>query len=441
MKFPTFKKKIYLNMEMIDFQHGDTIGADMELVLTELQRKIVDNAYVTSTDVQESKEVRDLANLIFDRFGLRVKIVTNSNLAAILPFYANRNHVFLHKFLRGALDIGEQTKVLSRSNNAKGTVNRAKARVGGFFSECENQLYLNFRTLFKTVKLSVSEATAVILHELGHAFHNFEYSDRLESSNQVMQDIAQELKSKKKDADVTYIYRELKEINPKVTAKEVEDLVTGSRVVAGLSWFRIVAGTVEEQLTNSKYSETSFENLADNFASRMGYGRSMLTALDKLGTTYSLEGMTTFSNIMTTLVFFVYTGLAIFLLVSGSFAAGIFISLLMLLVFRASGEDLKDYTYDELRIRYKRVRNSAVEALKDTQLDAETTKNLLEDINAMDRLINSCAEHSTILNKLANVFFSAAGSAKASIAEQQIMEDLASNDLFVASARLRTIHD
>ena len=434
---------VKLAMEMIDFQLHDSFGSDLEMILSELQKKIIEKTYSSGSSIAESKEVRDIETLIFDRFGMKCKIQTNKLDAAILPFYSNRNHIFLNKFFRGNVSIKEQNSILKNANGKKGTVDLKKAKLGGIFSEYTNIVYMHFRNLFSEMKMSVPEVAAVLLHELGHGFYVCEYTDRLETTNQVLENAAKEITSKNDKKDLSYIYRELKSVNPKITEEETEKLLSGNKVIAGYTWFKVVVGTVEEQLLNCKYSETSFEQGADNFASRFNYGRELIQALDKLHTYYKTpeknRGMNfylSFSSLFSFVVFTVASAISVF---TGVIPVALLYGLLAFLVFRVTGEDYKDYTYDELKIRYKRIRNESVNLLKDLDLPSDRVEVILEDIRIADRAIDEAFKFSSPLSKIANFIFTPARHAKASITEQQLMEELAFNDLFVHSAELRTM--
>jgi lipid A disaccharide synthetase len=77
--------------------------------------------------------------------------------------------------------------------------------------------------------------------------------------------------------------------------------------------------------------------------------------------------------------------------------------------------------------------------LKRMDLDKKMLANIVEDIYAVDEIINNTYQYSTIFNKLSNLVFTSNRNANNSIKEQQLLESLASNDLFIKSAELKTI--
>lgn len=429
-----------LAMETIDFQ-DNTTGMAMEDIVGRLQANIVNGTYSTNDDVEKAPEVKELEKYLFTRFGLKFHVIVDSMLAAVLPFYANKHHIFIDEFFRGHVNISTQNKILRDADNKKGYVDTKNATVGGLFSEYENSLFLNFISLFRNYKMSVPEVVAVTLHEIGHAFYSCEYSDRLETNNQVLASVSKEIFSKKPNKDLTYVFRELKTLNDKTTESEVDDLVNGNRIIASYRWFRIVAGTVEEQLKNKKYSETSFEQMADNFAGRFNYGRALVSGLQKI---HSVDKSPEFSKASKFFWRFAETAFVTIAMLSpffGVIPVAVILYMNLALVLRFSGEDKLDYTYDELKIRYKRIRNEYVQMLKDSKIKSAQAKEIIDSITIIDKMMDSALSFKPILNSVANFIFTPAREAKAKIVEQQLLEDLAMNDLFVKSAEIKTLVD
>lgn len=437
---PLLKGKSRLSLEMIEYQSAD-FGSDMEAIVSRLQAKIEDKTYKNDGSIEDSAELRDFKRLIFSRLGLQVDVITDSAPAAVLPFYSNKNHVFLDEFFRGGFSIRGQEKILRKAQGKNGTVNTHKAKVSGIFSEYENLLYMNFYELFTTFKMTTPEVVAVTLHELGHAFYACEYADRLETNNQILANVALEMSSSKEKKDVVYVYRELQKVNPKTTEEEVDKLLYGNRVIAGYVWFRAVVGSVEGQMSNEKYSQTSFEQMADNFAARFGYGRQMLVAQEKmhghLGSIETSKNWMAFVNFMQTLQFLGSIFFAGMAALSGMLPISLFMGVIAFLLLRMSGDDVKDYTYHELKVRYKRIRHEYVQVLKTIKLSDDKLTLILKDIERMDRSIQETHRFDTVLRVASNFIFKGDRDADRSIREQQLLEELVHSDLFVVSAKLK----
>jgi hypothetical protein len=241
-------------------------------------------------------------------------------------------------------------------------------------------------------------------------------------------------------------------VNDKITQEEVEKMVNGNRVIAGYTWFKVVVGSIEEQTKHSKYYETSSEQMADNFAARFGHGRALITALNKMHVTASSPETSSSQYYISRIKEAFLTALlplgAAGALASGTvflIPLGVLFAVASLVVFRASGEDALDYTYDGLRDRYKRVRNQYVENLKRINTgklsgkEIERIEQILHDIELMDKFMNSAMNYKPILNSIANFIFSDSRNAKNAVNEQKMLEDLAASDLFIKSAELRVL--
>ena len=433
-------------MEMIDYQ-DNKFGIHLESILTSLQSKIQNNTYRANKDIRDSHEVDELKKAIYKRLGIKVKVVTNSILAAVLPFYPASHHIFLDEFWRGRAhnELPDQAKLIKEAEKSVGYINLDKAQLGGVFSEYENTLYMNFYDLFITYKLTVPETVAVMLHELGHIFYACEYSDRMNTTNQVLAEVTKTLSSKDREKKLNYIFKNLQSINHDVTEADVEQIVNGNKIVAGYAFFKVVMGSVASQMKESKYDETSFEQSADNFAARFQYGKPLVTGLDKLMiagfSPEKLHDARVFSGIMNSiLLVFMLVGF-IGTMVTGLFPLTLLLGFFIYVIFNMSGEKNKDYTYDELRIRYSRIRNEYVGMLKKLDLTDDAikrqVKDILDTIVIIDNTINDTQQYKTIFNILGNLFFSANRNAQNAIKEQQLLESLAFNDLFIKSAQLQ----
>lgn len=447
-----FSSTPIVSTEMISFQKDD-FGYKLEETINIIYDKITKvNSPTDKKYVSEGiePEVIILTDLINQRLGLKVKIITDSffNMAAILPFYSNQNHIFLNEWFRGGGLEGEENhdklfKQLKKRKEIKGTVDIEKAKVSGVFSEFENQLYMNFKQLINN-KLTVQEITAVLLHELGHGFYACEYSNRLDVNNQILASVSQEIFSKKDNKDLVYIYKELKKINEEVKESDVEDIVSGKNVIPGLTFFKVVIGSVKNNITNDKYNNSSFEQLADNFSNRFGYGRPLVSGLQKIVgyskfTTYFMLIATTMQNIIELSNIFQLLFLTLAKPLAITFMSLLFHVFIFLVLMFFIGEGSKDYTYDNIVRRYKRVRNDLVEGLKDQSINKESVAVLINTITEIDKIILNIDLPEDLFKKVVNIVLPYHYKAKGSINEQQLMEDLISNDIFIKSAQLRSL--
>lgn len=441
-----------ISTEVISYQN-DIFGKQLEEVVEKIYNKLLekDKESIFSRNkkiISIKPETDILVKLIYDRLGIKVKILEDFTVAGVIPAVINDSHIFFYDFLKnGSLskdtDFKDLMKKVQKQSIIKGTIDLEKSKVGGVFSELENKLYIHFPILLIDLKLTVKEVVAIILHELGHIFYYFEYSNRLEESNQILSNGLRELLNDKDKKDLVYIFKEIQTINDKISESDIDDIVNGKNIVPNLKLIKIISGSVSSQLLNRKYNETSFEQLADNFCNRFGYGRALVSSMEKTDITGNF--FVYFKLLISTLY---YTMLPILLVLSIITPMAVVIKIFNIYVYSLItyysyyflGENNKDYTYDNIRRRYKRIRNDMVEILKNTKnISKEEITGIINNIDELDKIISNTNVPENINKKLIDFFISTNRSAKASINEQQLMEDLVSNDLFIKSEKLKTI--
>lgn len=442
MTFPLKKVSRDVALEMIDLQDS-SFGIQLESIVDKIRIGVIQEEYPSYDHLIRSGHIKALEQTIFNRTGLQMEIVVSQDAAAILSFFINKQSIFLKPYWRGQeFSIKEQQEIIDSAHNKKGFIDLKKAKVGGIFSEYKNKLFLNFHILAGEYQLTTTEIVAIMLHEVGHAFYMCEFSDRLESTNQILANVAKELLHKK-EKNLNYVYRELKSIDDTITEQAVEEIVNGHKVIAGYKLFKMVLNSTFSQMSNAKYDETAFEQLADHFPTRFGYGRALITGLDKLQTYFDNKEKFSSSNFFNILMITIDKIKHLLLLISLPFPlmivyATIFMLFLTVMV-RISGDDIRDYTYDTTKQRYKRIRAVYIDNIKSSNLTKEEMKAALDTIYFIDNIITSASPYNTLYSKVANVLFSNARNTSNDIREQQLLEDLAFNDLFLRSAEFKTL--
>lgn len=436
--------------EMIAAQHDD-FGQQLETAFQDIKDKMLAldphcaNASLEQLQSlfkkinKDSAVVKPIEDLIFKRLGLKVKIQTQYlTHGAILPLPVAEQHTLLGDWFKGHPYYKEQLKQLKLEDKDIGTVDLDKAKLGGFFSEYAHALYVNFGLTLFTDNLLPCELTGIVLHELGHAFTYYEYSDRCTAANRVMSTVLEELKEKPEKRNYTYIYRQIKSVSD-LTDKDVDELLSTPNPQILTGRLALILGQhISHEARVFKYDQTASEQLADQFATRFGYGRALVTGLDKIMTKYTFVNsgaMFAFSLSMeAATIVIAFASLAV---VPGIFSA--IAAALTIAFINASGDNERDMTYDDLKIRYSRVRNDLIQQLKTNQVSPEDTKKLINTIKAMDELIGRTAQYKSLFNTLGNLFFSSNRAASREIEYQQRVERLAANDLFLKSAELQTL--
>lgn len=430
-----------LSQETIDPQHDD-FADKLTSLLAVIRNEVLDGKYKSPDEVVNCDELDKITDLVFKRFGLKINLIVNQGLAQCLPFYVNKNHVFIDPNWRGQFTISDQEKLLKKMDNKTGYVDLKAAKVGGIFSEHTCEVHINMFHLFQDLNMTARQVGAIVSHELGHLFTACEYSDRLESTNQVLANVARELMSKDRAKKTMYIYRELKSINDDVSEKDIDDLVNSSGTILGLKMFSVVVGIVTSQMKQSAYDKTSFESQSDAFASRLGFGSDLVTALDLL-LKHSPErsaGMYYSIRLLELMIFAGKVAAVVFMLANAPLL-GVFYGILFTIILRFNGDDTREMTYDGLKDRYARVRLDLIAQIKNFDnkfSDREALQELLERIYQIDDMVKGVRNFTGLETKLSNLIFSEARAAKNSILQQQQLEQLANNDLFMYAAQFKS---
>lgn len=435
---------IIASMERIHIQTDD-FGKKLEGMITLITAEIDDS---NKKNYNKHPLVETMAEYIHLRLGLKVKFMTASeNIAAILPFYPNKNHIFLDPYFRkNGFSIKEQEKIIKELDGKRGWVNLVTARVGGFFSEYVNPVYMNFYQLYKTHGLTPGEITGILLHELGHGFNACYYADRTDETNQVLAAIFRRISSHKEADNVDYVYQEIKKLTSDVTKADVDGFINGSVVIQGTKLFKITTEVVKSQLLNDVYSRTAFEEGSDAFASRFGYGKDLAVGLSKISKDNPESGNSRhlIMSITTSIIYIVVFMLAI----SGILLAGagvgalaiatLNIQLLCSLIFygmtKALSDGGRDMTYDRLKQRYVRIRQEQIELIKDPDFPKQQMQDALDAIEVIDLQIERAKDFHALPGMIGNLIF------RHGVNEMDIqksLEKLASNDLFIHAATFK----
>lgn len=434
-----------LAFETIDYQLKDSFPDEVEKLVSSIYQDIDDKKYTSTANlVEKSSDISALEKLFKSRLGLNVKFSPYMDIltpAAIIPFFSDyfRNvnepsgFIFGMNLRKAIAEFEgiqkERNKILKTIHNRKGYVDTKLAKVGGYLSDVKHTLILDFFSL-KNYKLTPGEVTAVILHELGHAFNGLEDHNKLESTNRSILDVLNELYEKKPEK-INYVFKN------KATQKEFEEASFSDSEVQ-MDFCREVAmdylGIINTQMMNGKYDETNFENMADSFTTRFGRGKELVSGLDKL---YRHTGQVLPNSKP---LFFSLLTLEILMFATALFVIpyfGIFTGFYFLMLFFSSGNT--PMTYDFPIERYNRIKNTLINGMKQLDLPKDVLKDLLEQYDTVTTLIEKGMAMRPSDEVLVGVLKPKTRTQNYHIDLQQKIEDSLNNRLFVKSAQLRAI--
>lgn len=436
------------SLEMIAYQNNDDFPDKLQLLIEGIYKEINNKIYMdNNTLIEKSTYIKDIEKLIKDRFNMicvfdpKLHVLTP---AGIIPFFQDYlkefgflknigvdlfvnmvkfNSIITHK---NKID-KEKKNILNAIHNKRGYIDLKNARVGGYLSEIKHYLLFDFFTLIK-LGFTEREVVAVILHELGHAFHGLEVHFKLEKSNSTIVDILNNINDNKQDRAL-YIFK--KHFNK----KEFESLSVSNKKeiydfygVLALSYLE----EIKTQMINSKYDETNFENLADSFASRFNMYKDIVSGLHKLDKTYYNNKV---SNRLTYSTFFIINLLLKILIfaVFGPVGIALFIYILVYVTGNRNTVMRYDFPID----RYNRIKNSLINNLKDINLPEEIVKNLLEQYVFITNIIEKSNFFEGTMDYIANIIILENRNNEYYINLQQTIENNLNNLLFVSAQKLK----
>lgn len=445
--------RLQFSVESIDFQHDDT-GERLEALFQQLvdfiQKKNTEtkNRDLVIKIIQRSNFSNEFSDYCQKRFGLNIFFDFSNTVGS--PFVEclaiNSRHIFVDKMWHGE-DVYEYEKAITKKlEGQKGTIDLKHAKVSGLFSKHRHRLAMNVYELVIDHAITVKQLVAVALHEIGHLFTWYEYSDRLTSTNQVIANLATEIRTEDRPDKREYWFRELAE-QTNTPAEEFHDLINEkNRVILGYRLYEFYLNHATSQLAVPKYDETSSEQLADNFAARFGYGRYIVEFLHRYETDYGSPNVSGTSR-------FIFSLCEIFGLMGQGFIFianliyggpvgviyGLFYLWILFIGTYCSGEKFVDMTYDDLKTRYRRLRHQSIQRLKDQSISPELTQILIEDIKQMDAFEKRVVVYESLLRRLSNLLFKVNRDTRADIEKQKVIEELLHNDLYLKSAQLKLL--
>lgn len=401
-------------------------------------------AYKSGREAQASKELKELEKLIFEGSGILTKInVDTATPPAVNIPMLDPNSILQSDFVNAivASHFDDTIKKLEKPV-MDGFIDLKKAKIGGYYSTIEFKIFAGFRFL-RSLKFSDREFAAIVAHEMGHAFVLFEMLDRGCRTNQIL---AATAKASQDNPTGDLLKQRIKMIGKKsdFTDEQIDALQNAqsaaTRQVLVLSYRN--NEPIRNDLGSTNYHTTTYEALADNFATRHHLGRDLVSALEKIGIHFGLpeyhKSVRIASAVFDVCFSLIRIGLGIFNLVSpaGSALVGVFLLAMMGFILLGSGDNYRDFTYDDLNVRYKRIREQTVTYLKNKELEANEVERALNDLEFFDSALKKVGSSQSITTKLANMVLPGARKEAKSIELQRDLESLAANDLFAKAAAL-----
>lgn len=359
---------------------------------------------------------------------------------AIIPASIRSDHVFHNEYLRRDAEFLSFFSDFARKSKGKvleASVDLKNAKVGGFFAEEVNELLLPTEFLtsasFYGTSMSSGEAAAVILHEVGHAFTFMEFVSRINSTNQVLAYLSDRRLNTTPEQYTVVLANVSKAFGLTKEQQESLEKAKDAKDTAVL----LLAMNEEKtrsELGVSMYDSVAAEQLADQFATRFGAGMDLIKILDRIGGLESYRNKTKYGWTVDLLY------VAIGVLATMVPAVGIYaVFYLMLMILNVIFYGKYPNVYDSGEYRPARVMQDMIERLKDKGLTPDERKELIEAIESLKKLVDSKKDYPDLSQHIALLLKSSYRKSYNYEILQKQLENIANNQLFVKSAKLRTL--
>lgn len=426
------------SMESIHFQDGK-FGSKIEIIIDNLRDRYQSGKSPKSL-------LKELSETIENSTGIKVNVKdTDLMLAAVYVPTINIDHVFLDSNYREYHEKDLKTMIkLAEKHKETSVIDLKNSRVEGIFSRINNDIILCLGELFRDKNpFTTPEITAILLHEIGHLFVCFEYASRTITSNQAISMISKALMGQNPITEYEYVLKVAGKLIAKDAAllKECEE-ITDMRLISTV----IIDKSnkqAKSELNTPFYDYNTFEYLADQFAARHGYGRHLITGLDKLIKNFASFDHSVwpgrFADI-TTILTTIVSSIILAGGIAGMVLFPIFVNGIILFnqILGINYLD-NDFTYDKLKVRYQRIREQDIQFLKLNHIDEENKLKVIRSLDQMKTIIDSLVIYEPIYQRMYAFFSSKVRDAKAAVQLQRDLEELASNELFVKAAKLSTL--
>lgn len=406
-----------LALESIQFQSGNFFK-ELSIVFAQLQK-------VSDKDLPHSDLFIQIAQVIKKHTNLTITPTISDYGPAIRLPELDRNHPLILSYYRDFMTSGDGVREIEAAGGLiRGSVNLKSGRVEGIFADLSAFLMLSVDNI-RHDKFSAEELAAITLHEIGHMFVYCEMVSRSVTTNYVLANLARAL-----DGSASGDQREmvlmtvrkalkLKKLDPKSLAK-----VGNNRTVEEIIIAAVIHETASE-LGSSMYDAHGFEYLADEYATRQGAGRPLVTALDKL---HRASGH---SSYWSTALYLIWEVIKLALLFLPGVNAFMIIQLLLL--------PSRDGEHENPEARTRRVRNQLVEALKAKKLAPEQYATLKADLVACDKILAQVNDRRTFVEAFLEYVVPSMRHEWQQLVLQKQLEDIALNELFVKAQDLKQL--
>ena len=475
--------KVSLGFEMIANQKDTAIVTDIQNSLGIINDLMINENYTDSISLAKNRtvanELRNIEKYVVDRMGIKIKILPdmNSNFGVVPVTALNYNTINdtgedNYKRMKAVMELygkednvkpdeistlfGNETKVFSlitksfeeleTSLNLKGIkIDLVNCKITGLPKDFIVFMMGDICHMLLELKLSVNELTAVLFHEVGHAFTHIEYASRTYSTTAVLIDTLQAdmlrgNNTLRKSLVLAYEHA----FKTKMTTVESETEVSAMITIAN----RYIDSS---RVTNhSNISYTDSEQLADQFAGKFGLTQDLTHALVKFNKdAKSLEMAIVQTSFYVFIIYTIIGFLMTLSLLSGlslGLAVGFGVAMVMSIVsfvdsILTSGGTSRQNTYDDIKRRLERIVNEAIRSLRMSELSTDDKKGLIKTCDTLIKILETYPEDQVNIFDKVIRWINKNGSSEHINSRnfEELIEDLQSNRVYLAAAKFKDL--
>lgn len=421
-------RKLSTSLEAISFQYHKLLFEDISIILNNL---LADRNSINDKALKNS----DIAKVIKDRTGLNITLKLDKSdeiNAYVYPPDVDKNNPLISDFWRNMGVVSSETslkKIKKGSPVLKGEIDLKKSKVSGFYSEINCEVYIT-RGAFTAPNLIGEEIAAILLHELGHIFSYFTMLEAVMTTNVILLAATNDFFE---TTDRVRRHQIIDETNKALDIKidDPDQLVqVDKREVFQTIVLTKMLRDNKSGLGSSTYDYTSWETASDQFATRHGAGRHLVTGLDKLYRSGNSRAYySTFKHLFLNVV-----GIAMIV------GALVIHPLTMILAVLYLITDPTVKIYDDPEARLARIRREMVASLKDSKISSETKKRITQEIAIVDTTLTQLTDRRGWLELIYTEIIPWSRKQHSQLKFQLELEKLVNNDLFLISAKFDSLN-
>lgn len=340
--------------EGISISNDSKLGIMLEAEFKQLRRN----------GVKVDQTLKVASDIIYKLSGISVNLrtVAGANAYVHCPGI-DRNHIFNYDNAYYDQMAADGRKLLSKEKVVRGAVDTNNVKVTGAFTDIVFIIRIGTTFFDPAENFTAEEATAILLHEIGHVFGYLELLYRTSTTNYILDEIVNRMRG---TFNENVAYELLKESKKKGYTLPEEEILKSKNIE--MTKVLIIKQGVEEAKSDLGYNIYDIrgnEALADQFATRLGYGRPLATALAKMH-----SPMGTFSTTARILLSFARLAAELY--------AFFGVTIVLDIIYGP------DTTYDDNMTRPEVIRQQLSRMLKAGDMDKESKKDIIEDIDAIE---------------------------------------------------------